>query len=987
MNKIAKISIAVFVLILTILIALPFTINKPTVKFQIEQKISQKLGVNFAVKGNVGIRFLPIPQISLGEATATNLTISNEYYSDISVANLIIRPEIIALLRGQIKINSIIFENPKIENHYASTAPKDAEKDGKKDSAQPENTKTNNVTNNVVSNGIFNKILNFGNNNQEIFDFKNINSIRFKDGYFSKKNINDEIALEFTKINFSLTNQIKKQIFTIQGDFISGDMPTNFNLIANVKNDDDSTLTIQSPIINLILSGKFANSNISDLIKSNFSGKIDAEIIDLKALLNKYFSKNNPLFLKINATQPIRVSAEINNDDGEIKAEDIIIKSQIIDGSGKFSANLKTAKTKIAADFNFANIDIDNMWFSGSLNRNSKNIDIENEVIKKFTDSTSINIIDENKSRIIDPVVNKSEQSILDNLDLTAEIKVKTAKYYGNNLQDISLSFVADANGKILLQPFKAVVPGGSVVVNGSLEYDNNTPKLIGKIQINGHDLSQSLAWLKIDIDNLKPKILSDYRFTADLLTLPDFIVFNNLNLAINNNKNIIVGDLKIDDSTPISTSSANLRISYLNYDDYFLTNKQNPYLSSGSLLKKLLWLNTVSSSRNIYLLFDQLVYQGNNLTNQGLRIQFGQGYLKLSDLDISSPTFDLKGNVDVDISNNSPKLNIDLASNNFSVNARNSQKDSAETQFFNLPSLDEFSGKVNLNIANLTLNSWHGSEVVMAGKLKSGIVDLTNLNFKAYKGAIKYKGSIVFKDIKTINGSLELLGVDNNEFLSDIFDVQNISGIANISVTINSNGANKAEFLKNLNAKIQFVSANINIKGFGLYDLAAKMVQPKKYQEELTQPLKILYNNAAETPFKDASGAAEFKRGANKNQFNIKVGTNGINGVISGIIDDKLSFDGSGNFIFISGSRAKQIPINFAVNFNGKSGQIKQSTNLSQIEQYLGLPQTAPPTIASPVLDNAPIQKTPTAPANDNPQPTLPNPMNDAEKLIRQQN
>ncbi len=936
MNKATKISIAVFVLALTILLALPFVIKESALRFQIEQKISQKLGVNFEVKGKISVRFLPIPQISLNDAVANNLVISDEYYSNISIASLVIRPEIFSLFGGKIKIDSVIFQNPEIENrHVAAATVVDS-------SAKTEATKENekNLQSDKINGGFFNKILNFEDSNKEIFDFKNINSIRFKDGSFSKKNSNSEIALEFAKINFVLKNQLKKQVFTIQGDFFSGDIPTNFNLIANIKNNDDSILTIQSPIINFVAKGKFVNSNINDLIRSNFSGKIDAEIIDLKALLNKYFSKNNLLCLKINATQPIKLSASISDNNGEIKAENIIITSQIIDGSGRINADFSAQKPKIETSFNFNNIDIDNIWFSGVLNNNSKVIDFENETIRKFLDNSNTTMPPEaanqleNKTKIIDPQTNQSGQSVLNNFDLSAEIRVKTAKYYGHNLQDISLSFITDNNGKILLQPFSATIPGGSFKANGALEYENNIPKFTGKVEIIGQDLSKSLSWLKIDITDLKPAILSQYNFTAGLLALPDFAIFNNLNLTVNNGKNIMVGDFKIDDSGTVSTSSANLRIGYLNYDDYFTAGTQSPYLSSGSLLKKLLWLGTINSNRNIYLLFDQLVYQGNVLTNQALRIQFGQGYFKLSDLNIQSPTLDLKGSIDVDIANNNPKFNLDLTSNNFEYKAAGGIED----QFFNLPSLDEFSGKINLNIANLKLNNWQGNEVKIAGKLKNGIAEFDNFNFKAYKGTAKYKGSVVFKNTKTINGSLELLGIDNSQFLSSVFDIKNISGVANLSATINSNGENKAEFAKNLNAKAQFVSANITVKGFGLYDLAAKMVQPKKYQEELSQPLKILYNTNAQSSFKDASGAAEFKRGSTKNPFNIKVGIAGINGVVSGTIDDKQSFNGNGNFIFISGSREKPIPLNFIVNFTGKSGQIQQSTNLGQIEQYLGL-------------------------------------------------
>jgi hypothetical protein len=420
------------------------------------------------------------------------------------------------------------------------------------------------------------------------------------------------------------------------------------------------------------------------------------------------------------------------------------------------------------------------------------------------------------------------------------------------------------------------------------------------------------------------------------LLALPSFTIFNNLILSVNSNKNVAVGDLKIDDSTNVSNLNANLRINYFSYDDYFV-DKPSPYLSRGSLLKKMLWLNTLGSGRDVYLLFDQLVYKNSTFANQAFRIKCGQGYLKLSDLDLQSPTFDLKGNIEVDISNNSPKLNIEISSKNLQYNTtQTSANNDIASQFFDLPSLDEFSGKVNLNIGSLKINDWQGNDINIAGKLKSGIVNFDNFTLKTYQGTANYKGAMIFKNTKTVNGSLELVGVNNSQFLDDFFNIKNISGISNISATMNSSAENKAEFFKNLNAKAQFISGNVGVKGFGIYDLAVKLAQPQKYQTELATPENIVFAPNAQSLFKDAAGAVEIKKGNDKNLFQIKVGTLGINGVVSGNIDSNQSLNSNANFIFITGTRTKQIPINVIVNFIGKAGKIEQSTNFDQVRQYL---------------------------------------------------
>ena len=439
------------------------------------------------------------------------------------------------------------------------------------------------------------------------------------------------------------------------------------------------------------------------------------------------------------------------------------------------------------------------------------------------------------------------------------------------------------------------------------------------------------------------------------MLILPNFNIFNNLSLAINNSTNIVVGNLKIDDSLGISKSTANLRFNYLKYDDYFLDIGQSPYLSSGSLLKKLLWLNTINSNNDIILSFDQLNYRDNIFDNPSLEIKFRQGYFKLSDLDFLSPTLDFKGNIEVDISSINPTLNINIASDNFQYQNQNlidKNDEDLGNQFFKLPAINEFSGEIAINIKNLLLNSWQASDVKIAGKIDSAIVNFDNFNLKTYQGEAVYKGSMVFKNAKTINGSVELIGVDAGQVLFNLMNINNISGISNLSAVINSTAENKQAFFKNLDSSGQFIGANIAMKGFGIYDLAFKVAQPKKYQVELGKLNNILYNPDIITTFTNVSGAFAIKKGENQGQLNIQTSSVGINGVVSGAFDiASQSFDSNANFIFISGTRQNQIPLNIAVNFKGSVGAIEKSTNLTQVEQYLNqkLPSPTPPATVNP--------------------------------------
>ena len=684
-----------------------------------------------------------------------------------------------------------------------------------------------------------------------------------------------------------------------------------------------------------------ADLDAGDLLKSNFTGTLSANIASPKALFNKYFPQDNLLYRKINATQPLNISANVNNQNGEIKIENIVMKSQLLDGNGSIMANWTAKKPKINADFNLNNIDINSVLFSGVLNNGSDMIQSENKIIQQFLDNNKTKLMDDNKSTVLESATDKtalSNRFVFNNIDLTATIKIKTAKYYNGNLQDINLSILTADDGKILLNS-TATIEGGLLKADGTLENDNDIPKFIGRIEVDGKDLSQSLSWLRLSPENLKAQTLSQYNLVAHLLIMPDFIVFSNLNLLINNGKNIITGDLTLDDSSSGSVSSANLNINYLDYDDYFVNDSKNSYLLADRLLNKLLWLKTISSNYDVYLSFNHLTYQDNNFDNQSLRVKLGQGYLKFADINLSSPNLDIKGNIDIDIKNTTPTLNLDIVSNNFQLN---STKNNLEGQFFNLTSLEDFSGKVAIKIANFKLNDFQSNDIIISSQLRNGVIDFDDFNFKIYSGTAKYKGLIIFKSIKTINGSLELVAISNKQLLSSILNINNISGASNVSAIINSSAGNISEFFQNLNGKAQFISGNIIIDGFGLYDLAVKMAQPSVYKTELTNLDAILYANNSQSSFKDASGAIEFQKGANTTKFNIKASDVGINGIVYGDINKEQAFDASGNFIFITGTKLKPVPVNFAVNFKGNVGAIKQQTNYSQIEQYLSQQSTS---------------------------------------------
>jgi uncharacterized protein involved in outer membrane biogenesis len=928
MTKIVKIAVITLFIILALFFFAPYLLNKAVIKSQIEQQISQKYGVIFESRGNISIRFLPYPKIALNDVIVVNSSDNDKYFSTIQASRLIIRPNFFSVFGGKPKIKGLIFENPVIKSGAID------DDIYKKSSILQEDALTLKAN---VGNKSNNRIFNFQNSEKEVFNFKNIEFIEFKNGSFVKNNIKGKSVIDLKEVNFLLKNQPKKQKLFIEGYFLSFSLPTAFSLVINANNNKESSLKIQSSIFDLVFSGKFTDSSVDNLLKSNFSGKFHANIFNPKIFLTKYSPKNNLLALKIKATQPLEINADISNDNGNIKASKIMIKSQLLDGIGNIVMDFNLKKPQMIVDFNFNNIDINSIWFFGFLNSDDDIIRDESQIVKNFiANNRNYSMYDGNKSIVLESTIKEalySDNAILDNLDLTAKIKVKLARYRDGNLRDTNISFSTTNDGNLILESLTSTIEGGLIKAEGLLENDNNILKFIGKIEISATNLSKSLSWLGLNPGNFKPQILSQYNFKANLLTLPNFISFNQINLIVNS-ADVITGNFLLDDSSVQSVRDVNLSIDYLNYDDYITGDIKNSYLFGGSLLNKVLWLKTTDPNYNINFLFDRLTYKNNNFYNQSLKIIFGQGYLGISDINLSSTNINIKGSINIDIRGADPSLKLVITSNNLQLD---STKNDFGEKFFNLTSLKDFSGKIDINIDNFKLDDLEIKDIKVDGELRNGFVDFKNFDFKIYGGVAKYKGLITFKPTKTINGSLELVGIDNKKFLSNIYDINNVFGASNISAVINSSANNMSEFFTNLNGVAQFISGDVLVVGFGIYDLAVKMAKPQIYLSQLANPNSILFANNSQSSFKSVGGAIEFQKGKKNTKFNIKTSDAGINGVIYGSINEDKIFDASANFIFISGNLQNPIPLNIATNFKGKSGYFEQNTNYSQIEQYLG--------------------------------------------------
>ena len=240
--------------------------------------------------------------------------------------------------------------------------------------------------------------------------------------------------------------------------------------------------------------------------------------------------------------------------------------------------------------------------------------------------------------------------------------------------------------------------------------------------------MNEVLKWLNIESQNLKFDNLKDYILYSEILLTPNSISLDNLYLNLGNDQSEFLGEIKIDGSDKTVRISNKFRISSFNADDYFLISGRNVYLSPGSLLQKILWLNDISSNNKMDLTFDKLIYKGETFYNQSIKLLFGQGYFEISDLKLKSESTDLSAYLKIDISDKKPYFEMNIAADSFHYDSvknnklfnADSEKTDAADQFFALPSLESFSGKIALQFNDLQLDDLKITDSTFYGNLNN---------------------------------------------------------------------------------------------------------------------------------------------------------------------------------------------------------------------------------------------------------------------------
>jgi len=953
-NKPARFSLASLFFIFAILLFIPILVNTEALKGSSAKKLTEVLGHDVIIKGDVSIEILPVPKIIAHDVLILNYKPKDSKYNyNAFVKRAEVRLKIFYSSNSSI-IKEISFLEMVAEKRYVTSNTQEQEGSDIRDiKLKLKNKYVSNSKVDKSSSGIDLDSLSLMKVTKSDFSLKKFPTINIENAKIISYDIYDN-KREYKSLHCDIG--VSNNKISAEGYFAVEDILTSFEsklvFDGKLKEKPNSYLQIKSPSLNFRFDG---NLSTAKGLGEDFAikGSILSEIKDLRDFYLSYVGAKSDFSSKLkNNTPTIKISAKVSSDKDGSFLEKLKIKSPIINGTGEVSIYKSSKIPIIDVLLDIKDVDIDSIWSTAAVKSSGKTGEEQD---------SSIFGIDKVETFLsgAKPVIAKKD------FDLTLEIKTRLAVYKNTTLSDLNIYLSSHSQGQLIFNPISFRFPGnGKFHANGELNSSSGVPKFAGKINISGNNPKSVLGQGYSRSKGLKLDFITNFNLYSDLVLLPSRMDLSNLFITLNDKETEISGDLdySIVDKKPFFKGS--LRINNFDIKSQIKNFNITKYTNRGSLIEKVFWLNDLSYETSLRIQLDKINYEKEEFLNNSLDLKVQRGSIRLSDVIIDPKNRNSRASFFIDISQATPKLVMNLSAKSLAIlsdaneeakpkyisqiqGLTNHEEDEIDQhllystnsfdQFFDLVSLNGFSGEFKFVVQNLLLKNKPLEKFIFHSKLNNGILDNVLVQANTGDANFKYQGSIGLKKIKTLSGTAMLNNFNIQPIATDLFNITNLNTTLNASMAISSFGGDSNSFAENIDGILKFNAIAPLVKGYGLRNLIRKMFYPKKNFEELKEPANIVGDDKSQTRFKKATGSMILKKGSAK----IHAKVQGIlsNSVLSGNIglvdkDVSLAF----NTIFLTGSKKKLTPIAIATNISGSVGNLAYASNYDQIMQYIGI-------------------------------------------------
>ena len=711
---------------------------------------------------------------------------------------------------------------------------------------------------------------------------------------------NKKFSKNFNNINLNI--DYKDKSLYIEGNLESNKIPLNINTNFIKKNNAYD--------IEFNFDSQSYKNNIKFNYNENkeFEGKYNLSAINLQMYIKTFFNQDSFLYKKIIDNNEITLNFDFSYKNKEVLIKNIKSNSNDLKGNGNIEIYIDNQKEN-NFNFNFETINIDNLIIK-SLNGN-KILNLEDK----------IEIFNQNE---IKEDIKETTNFILKN-KTNFNFTIKKIIYNEKNILDTNLNFTYDKN--LSIQNINSKLIGET-----TLKVENE------KINIEGKNLTEFLNFVRnksqLLIEESKKEENKDnsFNFSGDIKIINNKLFIQNSTFSKNNFT--FNNDIEIFFDSGISYIAINSNIKELNFDNFINIRD----LSNVSLKTKSLFLNNFTFNNIIKINIETLNLKDKKINNLSFIVKTNQGILNIYDINIDNK---FTGNLLLDITKLNPNLQINLNINDLEI-----QKNLNFNNFiFSLPILDGIEGNILLNFKNINFKDSLINTITFESIINNGNIKITNFNLDGFGGKCKITGYLTLLYNKTLNTKFEGCTANIKDLLHTLSNRNNIEGIIGFSSILYSQGSNVDNFIKNYIFKTQFVGTGVIIHNFGLTTLNTNLfeVNDLKNTDKLysLNPNNVLYNNEDKTIFENISGTINWNA-EKKGNYEMKLSRDLINGNFNGtynFLENDISIEAIANYIMLSGTLEKIIPLTISTNIIGNLSQnsnLNFSTNFNQVDEYL---------------------------------------------------
>lgn len=908
MFKVIKKLLKFFSIIATLLLGLHIILIQWNFNFlfpQIQNYFEQNYSINFKLNGEVKIKILPFPKVSI-----TNL----HYSDDEGITNVFI-PKI------QVKINLLkIFNKEELLDLY-NTSLYDAK------------IKLPDLENQQYFEMLQKFLLKSGNRSSQVFlrnaelEFIDIDSALIK------RKI-EKLNLTFTNVNNThlninstfLENQKEYSVF-----IESNDLDKDLNL-------DNITISLQYNLLHFYtkLSREAKSDKLTGTVDVHFHDELGSNLSDFDKFINKQNFKN--------------IKANIEFSEESLSINNFTTDSDDITNI-KGEANYYR-KAKIL-----------------DLTLSIEELNLDKLLLKYWGKSDNDAKVGFNQTDLLDFLTKRREFEFSTFITSSTNLNIGKITLNNKFINDFKLEFsswpsITKNNQKILLNNLSMVFPGNTKFITHGIISNSTVPIFRGQLLFTSESPKDLIEWkydnkITEQINNSPISIKSDIVLMPYILQLYHTQVVSKSTqlmssiLALN-----YPGKNKMQLYTKISADSLNL--DDLNFDNKFndimYVLYKSDFDNSGKKLDQntdnLNFLRTQRGYKNLTLEVDKLIFKNQPFFNTLINLDISNDKLKVDHVNIQHEYGRYSGHFLLSLPGIKPSVQVDLNftelhdkflpllfpsqeelrkryESELSQTGENLEKISD----LNFYSLKNFDSDFRFSVDKLYLKDLELDNFIVAGNIQNQAINLKNIGAQAFNGSIKANGNISMqRPVYSIQLGLGLTNVNPSLLLNNFLGYNNNNGYMSASGILSSKGIDSEEIKQNFTGSINIEGKDIEYNGLGLVELA----NLPQLQTDLDYKLERLnyYSQYGKTQFNDVSGTIDIKDSIAQ-IMNLKLSNERLTGLLNLIYsfsDDSLNTNSKFSFIPVTNSD----PITLDITSSGTLTNTKTIINVSALENYL---------------------------------------------------